>query len=392
MAKKKIAIFTSHPIEQQGPFFKVLAAEKDIDLTVFFAWDFGVQKPGFDADMKANIKWDIPLLDGYKHKFLKNLSLRPGSSRFWGEFNPGIIAEVWNGKYDAFIVYGWNCAGHWLAFLGAIISGTPLYIRAESPLNQELSKPSWLIGIKKLILGTLFHLAKGILYIGEENRKFYLYYGVKEEKMFFAPYAVDNERFFKEAERLVQNKANLKLAEGIHKDTVVILFLGKLIQKKRPLDLLQAYSRIKNANKALIFVGNGTLREELEDLKEKQNLENVFFVGFKNQTEISKYYALGDIFVLPSGEGETWGLVINEAMCFSLPIVAGNMVGSSPDLVRQNGIVFQTGNVDELEIALGKFIENHAMRIAAGKHSKEIVENYSYHKDIKGFRSALGLH
>jgi glycosyltransferase involved in cell wall biosynthesis len=390
-SKKRVAVLASHPIEQQGPFFKILAESPGIDLSVFYCWKFGVGKPTFDPEFGKEIQWDIPLLDGYYYKFLKNISSNPTSARFWGETNPSIVSTLWRGKYDAVIVYGWSSATAWMAYFTALLRGTPIFIRGENPMNQEVLKGIWLRRVKKLILGWLFRYVTGFFYIGQENRQFYKYYGVPERKLHFVPYAVDNARFTADAERLSPQKDLLKSEFGISPDTVVILFLGKLIEKKRPMDLLKAYERIAAPNKALVFVGDGSLRPSLEGYVTENKLQNVHFMGFRNQTEIGKFYALADIFAFPSQAGDTWGFVLNEAMCFGLPLVVSNIVGSAPDLVHpgKNGFVFPMGNVDALTGVLEDLVANKEKRQAFGKESRNIVEGYSYEKDVEAIKQGL---
>ena len=303
----KLAIFISHPVFYQVPLYQKL--NKKIDLTVYYYSQFGAEKY-FDPQFKKEFKWDINLLGGYNYKFLKNYSFEPGF-HFFGFINFGIFKEIFKNKFDAVLINSWSYLSDWLVILACLILKTKLLLRAESPYSQEILKPKWKLFIKKIIFGKiLFPKVHAFLYIGEENRKFYKFYGVLDEKLFFAPYSVDNKRFQKEYERLKDKKEELRKELGIAKDTVVILFVGKLIHKKRPLDLLRAY-KILFDNKeleekiALIYVGDGELRDEIEKFIQTNNLKNVFLVGFKNQTEISKYYAMSDIFVLPSGVGET---------------------------------------------------------------------------------------
>ena len=378
----------------QAPFFRKLAECLNIDLTVYFGWNTGVDKPVWEKQFGAAIQWDIPLLEGYNYKFLKNLSFKPSDS-FWGQINLEIIYELFRNRYDALIVHGWNSCTYWFAFLSSFIFRTPVLLRGENPLNQELLKSKWKILIKKVLLGKfLFPMTSAFLYIGEENRKFYKYYGVPDDKLFFTPYAVDNSRFITEAANLKSQKSNLKKKIGINSEEVVILFVGKLIDKKRPLDLLKAFSilRTSDAQKVhLLFVGDGKLRPELEKYVKEHNLENVHFVGFKNQTELPEYYTMADVFVLPSQAGETWGLVANEAMCFGLSIIVSDVVGCGPDLVRdgENGYIFPVGNVKALVERLGVLMKNKEIREKFGKKSFEIIQNYSYEEDIRGILSKL---
>ena len=122
-----------------------------------------------------------------------------------------------------------------------------------------------------------------------------------------------------------------------------------------------------------------------------KGLKDVHFTGFKNQSEVSLYYAIGDIFVLPSGIGETWGLVVNEAMNFRLPIVVSDMVGSNKNLVSQggNGFVFPMGDITKLGGYLKILMENKDLRGDMGKNSLDLVKKYSYEQDIDGILTAL---
>ncbi|OGY97959.1 MAG: hypothetical protein A2855_01675 [Candidatus Liptonbacteria bacterium RIFCSPHIGHO2_01_FULL_57_28] len=389
--RKRVAIVASHPIEQQGPFFKVLAQSASIEPEVFYCWKFGVDQPTFDPEFGQAIQWDIPLLDGYRCKFLPNLAPHPTSAHFFGEINPGIVPAIWRGKYDAVIVYGWNSATALLAYCTALLRRTPIYIRGENPLNQELLKNPWLRSLKKVVLGLLFQYVTGFLYIGQENRKFFKYYGVPERKLHFVPYAVDNARFLADAARLMPQKGSLRREFGIDPGAAVILSLGKLIEKKRPLDLLRAYERLASPDKALVFVGDGPLRPELERYVADKKLSGVHFAGFRNQTEVGRFYALADIFAFPSQAGDTWGFVLNEAMCFGLPLVVSDIVGSVPDLVQpgKNGFVFPAGDVDALARSLEELVASPDQRRVFGAGSKEIVKKYSYEAGVAAIEAAL---
>ncbi len=379
----KIAILKSHAIQYEVPLFRRLEAENDIDLTVYFSWDFGA-KETYDPEFGKKVKWDTPLLGGYRHVFLKNISPRP-SSNFWGQINPGVAREIWKGAYGAIIISGWNSFTNWLAFLTALLRKTPVYWHGESPLNQELLKTGWKQTMKKIVLRRVFEKSRGVLCIGLENKKFYASYGVPEEKMHFVPYAVDNANF------MVQRRK--------HKGRPAALFVGKLIPKKRVFDILEALRILKKGDMsrellpALSLVGEGALRKEMEEYVRRNSLEHVRFAGFQNQKELPNWYAESDIFILPSGAGETWGLVVNEAMCAGLPVVVSDMAGCAADLVRhgKNGFVFPCGNAERLAEYVRRLAENEEERRAFGEESKKIIREYSHEKDVEGIRKALGL-
>ena len=381
MIKYRLAIVTSHPIQYQTPLFKRLAQNKGVDPTVYFCWNFGVEKAGYDKEFGQNFKWDIPLLEGYRSVFLRNISPRP-STKFLGQINFGILKELTRERHDGVLIFGWNSLTNWLAVGKALFVGMPIFLRGENPLYQEFLKSSIKVRIKKAILGWLFRRINFFFCIGEENKKFYEYYGVPAPKLLFVPYAVDNERYIRERKHIDREAARRGLSFDSTKS--VLLFVGKFIDKKNPLDLLRAYDKIVAKNKALIFVGDGPLREALESYVKEHHLRDVHFIGFKNQTELAKYYAAADIFVLPSGLGETWGLVVNEAMCFGLPVIVSDVVGCNKDLVKpgHNGYVFPLGNVDALAAHLQDLILHEEKRRAFGQNSFEIIQAYSYEVDI----------
>lgn len=389
MKRHKLAFLISHPIQYQTPLFKEMANHAEIDLTVYFCSKKGLEK-SFDAEFNQEIQWNIPLLEGYKYKFLKNFS--PGFSfPAFDQVNPGIIKELFKKRFDAIVLCGYTSFSHWFALLAAKISKTAVFLRTESALNQEKQKSRAKILIKRIILAPFFKMIQAFLYIGKENKSFYQFYSVPDSKLFFTPYAVDNQRWIGAFYRLREQKQKLKKDLRIGSDKLTILFVGKLIPKKRPLDLLKAYEKIGVKNKALIFAGEGVLRSEIESYVKKKGLKDVFLVGFKNQTELPRYYAMADIFVLPSERGETWGLVVNEAMCFKLPIIVSDLVGCASDLLKEgeNGYVFPVGEVDKLSFYLEDLIKDKEKRRMFGEKSFQIIQHYSYKKDIEGILKAL---
>ncbi len=383
---KKIIVLTSHPIQYQAPLFKLLAKDSNLDFGAWFCWDRGTK----DEEFGVSVQWDIPLLEGYSNVFLKNYSLVP-SSGFFGQFNPGVISKIIRVHPDLLILFGWNSFTNWMAFVTAKILNIPVAVRGESPLKQEFLKPRWKIFLKKLLLPAFFSAMSAIFYIGMENRKFYEYYGVLHQKLFFTPYAVDNAFFTQNARELRVRRKELRAALGFRESDCVLLFVGKLIPKKNPGDLLDAYKQLapKNPNLKLVFVGDGSLREALE--KSAAELHGVKFVGFKNQTEVPSFYSLADILTLPSGLGETWGLVVNEAMCFGLPIIASDVIGCGGDLIIEgsNGFIFPAGDVQKLTEAISFFLMHPEKKEAFSDKSCEIIKRYSLDECVAGIQAGL---
>lgn len=364
----KLCIFMSHPIQYQVSLLRKISELKIVDLTVNFYWDFGLKK-SYDKEFGREIKWDIPLLSGYNYKFLKNFSLNK-STNFWGCINFGVIKEILSNKHDIYLIYGWAIFSNWLVLILAKLKKKPVLLVSEAPLSHEKNKSL----TRKLILKLFFKNIAGFLYIGKQNYLFYKSFNISESKLFFCPYSVDNDRY------QIQISNSKKI---IRKKKLVILFVGKLIKKKRPIDLLLAFSKLQNKsiqydNIELAYVGDGIEKKYLNEIIKTKKIKNVKFYGFLNQSELNEVYINSDIFVLPSGIGETWGLVVNEAMNYRLPIIVSDIVGCGNDLVtKNNGFIYPCGDIDKLAHCLELLILDNDMRHNFGNRSFEIIKNYN---------------
>jgi glycosyltransferase involved in cell wall biosynthesis len=381
--RKRIIFILSHPIQYFSPLFQLMAKDPEINLLVLYCSDENI-KGHIDKDFGIEVKWDIPLLEGYNYKFLKNNSWKPSIFKgFFGLINLEIFRALKNERDSLLIVHGWSYATNFLAILAAKINGLILCLRAENPLNQELLKPKSILFLRKFFFRFFFFkLFNFFLYIGKQNKQLYEYYGVKQNKLIFTPYAVDNDRYRKEYELYHDKKFVLREELGLPVDKKIILFSGKYIRKKRPLDLLLAYQKLNDPNSALVFLGEGKLRNEMQNFISENKLMNVYLTGFKNQSEVGKYFAAADLFVLPSGIGETWGLVVNEALNFNLPVIVSNIVGCADDLAMQEQR-FTFGDINDLKYHLLINLN----RSANNTKAFTIIDNYSNTKIIESLKS-----
>jgi glycosyltransferase involved in cell wall biosynthesis len=391
----KLAILINRAGPTNARLFRMLAKQPGVSLSVYYCSDVGVGRKDFDAGFNQSIDWGTDFLDGYQYRFLTNLLAFNKTNDAW-LLNPGIVWELFRGNFDCVIVYGWNSPTQWLAFAAAKMCGTKVLLWGENPLNQELSKRNtFLVRIKRFALRGLFGYADGFLCIGKQNREFYCFFGVPDDKLFFAPYATDNVRCEEAYRKLSPSRGRIRASLGIPKDSAVILFVGRLIHKKNPGDLLRAYEVLMRGGLSvppptLVLVGDGVLREQLEREVKDRRIPNAHFEGFKGKEALYPYFVAADVFVLPSGVGETWGLVVNEAMCFGLPVIVSDIVGCAADLVRggENGFTFPVGDVKALAEALEELTRNRKLRLRLGEQSRAIIETYSQERDVEGMLAA----
>jgi glycosyltransferase involved in cell wall biosynthesis len=373
---KKLAILASHPVYYQTPLWAGLAKEEALEVKVFFENKMAVGEY-YDPEFGKLIEWNLPLFEGYEHQFIKSTL--------------GFLLDLKRGNFDALLVNSWNSRLAWIAIFAAKALGIKVLLRAENPWNQEKTRKGMKQAFRRFALLSLFSMVSAFLYIGEENKEFYLRYGRDPKKLFSTPYALDNPRLLKSVPdpALVRHEVRKQL--NISEDAVVVLSVGKLIPKKRPLDVLKAYEEMTVLNKALIFIGEGELRGELERCVSEKDLKNVHFAGFVGQNEVGRYYVSSDIFVLASGRGETWGLVVNEALCFGLPVILSDIVGSGADLVRpgENGFIVPCGAILGLAQKLDLLASNPSLRKEFSHASYSIIGDYTYQKDIQGILRSL---
>jgi glycosyltransferase involved in cell wall biosynthesis len=216
------------------------------------------------------------------------------NTRFLDAVNWSIFKVLRQSDDKVVIVNGWAYMSDWFVFLAAKLYGKKVWMRAEMPWNQEELKPkSFKKSIKFLFFKYVifkFFIDK-CLYIGSQNKKYYLMHGVKESRLIFAPYSVDNQRF----QRLKTAGLSVRQKWGIDEKQIIFLYTGKLIDKKRPLDLLKAFHQLNNANTVLFYMGDGPLRNELEAYIAQHRIKNVIISGFINQSEIGSIYSISDI-------------------------------------------------------------------------------------------------
>jgi glycosyltransferase involved in cell wall biosynthesis len=387
MQRLKLAIVSTHPIQYYAPVFRTLAAYGALDLRVFFTWSQAADSVLFDHGFGAEVKWDIPLLDGYAHQFVRNVADHAGTHHFRGIRNPTLIGEIEAWQPDAILVYGWNCHSHLQAlrhFKGRI----PVLFRGDSTLLDDSSW--WRTSLRRGFLRWIYSHVDIAVAVGSNNRDYFAWCGIPPQNIALAPHSIDTVRFAANAAKQENLAHDWRSQLGIDAEAIVFLFAGKLQRKKNPGLLLEAFGSLK-AGPHLIFAGNGEIESELKAHAAKY--ANVHFLPFQNQSFMPVVYRLGNVFVLPSqGPGETWGLALNEAMATGRAIIASSKVGGARDLIQPgtNGWVFESGDRDALERALSRAADcGHAGLAAMGNAAQALSERWSTEESARAIRDAV---
>lgn len=324
--KFDLLVFDTHPVQYRGPVWRELSKRLDGRFSVFYANDSSVR--GYlDTGFSQNIAWDTPILEGYESRFAAA-----------GECAPTAFdRRVREAKPDVVLLVGVNSAAEIRALITCVRRNIPVFLRTET---QDYAFPRHQVKsvARGLIYRLIYRCIAGFFYIGELNRLHYLGHGVSEKRLFPSRYCtVDSLASVANTEK-DELRRRTREKRTISNDMLVIGFSGKFIPKKNPDILFEALQYLPSdlrSKVVLCFVGSGELESQLKESAvraEKEYGVQSVFTGFVNQSAIGAHYLAMDIFVLPSRKaGETWGLVVNEALQAGCSICVTDAVGCSAD-------------------------------------------------------------
>lgn len=349
-ARVRLLAVHTHPIQYYAPLFRELACRPNIELEVLYITrpTPGQQGQGFGVPFQ----WDQDLLTGYRWRFLREPLPSDDYRRWSGLDAPGIGAVIREAQPEVVLLPGWNCRGLVRALLACNSLGIPALYRGDTNLWQ---RPAGLKGClwtarNRLLLSRF----AGFAAVGRRAHLFLRDLGVPEGRIALSPHAVDADRIRASAGDWGSAEARLRVrAElGVRPGEFLAAFVGKLESKKRPDDAIRAIARMADPAK-LVVCGEGELSQHCRHVAGAVGA-SVVWLGFRNQSELPRLLAAADVLILPSGRGETWGLVVNEAMAVGTPCVVSDAVGCGPDLVEPGltGEVFPVGVIPLLVEAL----------------------------------------
>lgn len=220
---------------------------------------------------------------------------------------------------------------------------------------------------------------------GVRSKDYLISLGLNREKITVGCDVVDNEYFY-----------NWKFSNEVNKfqqlsiklpDKKFFLFVGRFIKEKNITSLIYAYDqysrKIDNQKKMdLVFCGSGPEEEKLKKIISSLGINGIHFEGFIDYKILPFYYAKASCLILPSFS-ETWGLVVNEAMASSLPVLVSEKCGCTPDLISQgqNGWSFNPFNINELAFYLEKISLMSITDLElVGEKGRLIIDNWGLDK------------
>lgn len=392
----RAAYLLSHPIQYQSPLLRRLAQQQELELTVLYTADFSLRSYQ-DQGFGIAVEWDVPLLGGYRHEFLPRL-FESDTISFFRPLNYGIFGRLRRGKFDVLWIHGYATLNSWTAMVAAKMLGIPVLLRTDSTLIDHPRGPLKL-ALKRIFFRILRQFTYGVLSVGQRNTEYWQHHFGTDVPVFSIPYSVDNAFFKRRSQEATGTREELRRELQLAPGRPVILFASKLLERKRCMDLVQAYLQLleRHADRAdqalrpyLLIVGDGEERPQIEARLRDANSEGIRMLGFRNQSELPRFYDLCDVFVLPSIH-EPWGLVVNEVMNAGRPVIVSDQVGCQPDLVfdGDNGAVFPVQNIAALTDALDRLLADPTVCRKMGQRSLQRIQAFSFDANVEGLMRAF---
>jgi glycosyltransferase involved in cell wall biosynthesis len=380
----RVGVLLTHPVQYFAPMFRQLATEPTVELTVYFAHRPTPQEQG--EGFGVAFEWDVDLLGGFESHFLHNVSKRPSTSTFAGCDTPEVASIIMQQRFDSFLVMGWHSKSYWQAMRACWSTGTPVLVRGDSQLGGDgVPLRAW---VRRLTHRRFIPRFAACLAVGTRSAEYFRFYGAR--RVVRSPHFVDNEFFARGAATAVV--AATRRAWGVPDHAVIVGFVGKLVPKKRPLDVVEAVAKSGRRDVHVVYVGDGVLREACRAAAHRLSVPATF-AGFCNQTSLPAAYAALDVLVLPSDARETWGLVVNEAMACGVPAVVSSAAGCAPDLVveAQTGYSFPVGDVRMLAALLDTLASSSELRRRLGQMSRTHISANTAQAAVAGILEAVAL-
>jgi glycosyltransferase involved in cell wall biosynthesis len=373
-AKHHALLVSAHPIQNSQPM-RLMADDPRVNVLTAYC-SLPEAKLWRDPEQRTREAFDIPVLDGYRWKRMRNYSPLPRLGKFYGLVNPGVVKLV--SDSDCCVVYGHAYVSFWLAILTAKLMRKPLLLGTDATYIESQYGGSWKATVKKKVLPFLYNrIADMVLVPSTASKRFICSLGVSEERVALTPYVVDND--YIEAIAASADTKAIREQWGIPEDGVVAVFCAKFLPRKRPHDALRAFAQAGVPKSYLLMVGEGPLGEDLRREAEHLGIEDrVRFIGMVKYSYLPAVYTASDVLVFPSSH-EPYGLPVNEAMVCGIPVVVSDRVGAGLDLVEDGstGFVYASGDVEALAGILREVLSNPEMLREMGEAARRRIGTWS---------------
>lgn len=349
-AHYKAAIFTQ--------FQKLVDNTSDVEVKVIQTALYEEARIGFGEVDRSIHQYNYELL------FEEIYERVPALKRFWKT-----LKRVITFKPDVINLPGYYEPAMILVQMCCRIMGIKVILSVDSTETDNAN-----VWYRETIKRFIIRRANGFFCYGSLAADYMLKLGAKPEQILMRKNAVNNEKITQIHDET--NVDELKKAYAIKTDKNFI-YIGRLMEIKNTVRLLEAFRQLNTAEWGLILVGEGKDKDRILKFIKDYELQNVHFIPAQPWQEVPRFMALAQVLVLPS-YSEPWGLVVNEAMACGKAVIVSDKCGSAPDLVKQNtnGFTFDPFDVNQLKNSMEFFVKNPLKTTDFGFESKKIIAEY----------------
>ncbi len=354
---------------------------KQVNLTVVY-----LEKPdASNFSGKENINksaFDNDMLSDYNYQFIKNKQWFGKTEGFFSYGSFAICSYIKNA--DIAVVYGHNFLTYWIAMLAAKLYGTKIILTTDATyIEANDESGGWKLKLKPLILRFLYNnWANAVFVPSTASKLFLLSQRIKENRIVVTPYVVDEDLIQHIARSTSISQFREKL--GITATNMVFVFCAKFIDRKRPMDAIEAFAKITNQAATLIMIGSGPLLEMLEKRVTELGIKDkVIFPGIVKYSELASYYTASNVLVFCS-DHEPYGLPVNEAMICGIPVIVSDRIGARLDLVDEGitGWIYPTANIESLAATMQHAIDTKDKLQKMGKAAQEKMKHWNSNENV----------
>lgn len=364
-----MVIFIHHSVNPYRVAFFNALHKAGVNFKVYF-----LSKPAKNRKWTtADFKLDFP------HLFLSGFKIYvPGNDHSYFQFNNDVYAQLRTDQPKLIITIGWNYSAAFIASWFCKRYKTPFVVWSESTMYEKSVQRTLTTPFVRWLLSQ----TTACIASGTRAKEYLMSLGVAEQQILVAYYTVDTEKLMSQREIAKSNTIDKKIRDelGIQAHQTMVLYVGQLIPRKGIESLIQIAKRLQQDDLIVfVCVGYGQMQRDLENA----NLANLKVVSFVKNAEIMQYFKASDICILLSYE-ETWGLVVNEAMCAGKPVIVSKYAGSSEDLVTdgQNGFVVDPKDIDQVVTKINIIADDQKIQLQFGQASKKRISEITLQQNI----------
>jgi glycosyltransferase involved in cell wall biosynthesis len=386
----RFGVVYTHPTQHLSLLWRKLNEQPNVSVKVFYLSSAG--QSGGDTVMGSSDPWDVNLLDGYDHEYLKTITGAVTGELKKTLFNPALFSRLNKESLDAVWISGFYTYSYRLAIVLCKLRGIPIISQCDSTIITDSYLNLVQKAVRALVYPKMLALSDYWLTSGDHNAIYLRHYGIPDSRLVKGNFPFDRERFEQTIERSPEEIKQIRKSLNLTDRDIVYGFAGKYIERKNPLDFVEAIAKANQQNPKIkgIMLGGGEMTARINQRISELG-HCITNAGFINQSKLPLYYAAMDVFISTSSI-DPHPLVVSEAMSAGCPAIISDKCGNwgYSDILqhRYNGLVYPCGDIDALSVAILKLSDTDT-RKTYSQHAKEIASQQDLNAAVKAVMKVI---